>query len=156
MASFQNDLVYERGTVNGHNRDLAILCPTDQQANSHYKLRDLPAPPKYHGDHAHLKAWKNLIKIKFTSNGAKLTKKNQKLSFIYGLLEGKAINQIQPYVLTTGINLADMTALLTILNQAFGDPDLSSSATRVLRTLKQKPNHYTYVPEYSCLAAGVC
>jgi len=65
------------------------------------------------------------------------------------------MDQIQPYVFTTGINLPDTAALLAILDPAFGDPDPSGTATRTLRTFKQKADLSTYVAEFSRLAAEV-
>jgi hypothetical protein len=155
IASLRNDLARERATVHGLNRALAMLSPPEQQADPRPKPQDLPAPPKYNGDRARLKAWKNSVNIKLTGDAAKFPDENHKLAYVYGLLEGKAMDQIQPYVLATGINLPDIAALLAILDRAFGDPDPSGTATRALRLLKQKADLSTYVAEFSRLAAEV-
>jgi hypothetical protein len=155
IVSLRNDLARERATIYGLNQALAMLSPTEQQVDPRPKPQDLPPPPKYNGDRARLKAWKNSVNIKLTGDAAKFPDENHKLAHVYGLLEGKAMDQIQPYVLATGIDLPDIAALLAILDRAFGDPDPSGTATRALRALKQKADLSTYVAEFSRLAAEV-
>jgi len=132
-----------------------MLSPTEQQADPRPKPRDLPPLPKYNGDRARLKAWKNSGNIKLTGDEAKFPDKNHKLAYVYGRLEGKAMDQVQPCVLATGIDLSHIAALLAILDRAFGGPDPSGTATRTLHALKQKANLSTYVAEFSRLAAEV-
>ena len=132
-----------------------MLSPADQPSERYPKPHKLPASPKYNCDRAHLKAWKNSVNIKLTGDTVKFPDENHKLAYVYGLLEGKAMDQIQTYVLATGINLLDIAALLAILDRAFGDPDPAGTATRALRSLKQKGDLSTSVVEFSRLAAEV-
>jgi hypothetical protein len=155
VSTLRTELARERDTIQSLNRALKMLSPTDQPADPRPKPQELPAPPKYNGDRARLKAWKNSVNIKLTGDTAKFPDENHKLAYVYGLLEGKAMDQIQPYVLATGINLPNIAALLAILDRAFGDPDPAGTATRALRSLKQKADLSTYVAEFSRLAAEV-
>ena len=78
------------------------------------------------------------------------------MSHVYGLVEGKATDQIQPYVLPSGIKLVDVPTLFADLDRAFGDPDPVGTATRALRGLKQRNSDLSsYVAEFSRLAAEV-
>jgi hypothetical protein len=155
VSTLRTELARERDTIQSLNRALKMLSPTDQPADPRPKPQELPAPPRYNGDRARLKAWKNSVNIKLTGDTAKFPDENHKLAYVYGLLEGKAMDQIQPYVLATGINLPNIAALLAILDRAFGDPDPAGTATRALRSLKQKADLSTYVAEFSRLAAEV-
>ena len=96
------------------------------------------------------------MNIKLNGNAAKFPEAQHRLAYVFGLLEGKAADQIQPYVLPTGINLTDMPALLNVLDRVFGDPDPVGTATRAFRVLKQKNTDLsTYVAEFSKLATEV-
>jgi len=150
----REELGLERHTVQALTRALATMAPTE--APTHPKTQDLPAPPKFNGDRTRLKAWKNSVNIKLNGDAAKFPSPQHQLAYVFGLLEGKASDQIQPYVLGTGINLTDIPALFAVLDRAFGDPDPVGSATRALRALKQRNNDLsTFVAEFSRLAAEV-
>jgi hypothetical protein len=152
VAALRNDLNHEKTTVRTLNQALANAGP----ASSHPKTQDLPAPPRFNGERSRLKAWKNSVNIKLNGDAAKFPDAQHRLAYIFGLLEGKAADQIQPYVLPTGINLTDVPAMLAILDRAFGDPDPIGTATRAFRALKQKNTDLsTYVAEFSKLAAEV-
>jgi hypothetical protein len=154
LEALRGDLAHEKATVRTLNHALTNLAPT--AAHSTIKTQDLPAPPRFNGDRSRLKAWKNSVNIKLNGDAAKFPDAQHRLAYIFGLLEGKAADQIQPYVLPTGINLTDVPALLNILDRAFGDPDPVGTATRAFRALKQKNTDLsTYVAEFSKLAAEV-
>ena len=110
----RNNFARKRPTVYGLNRVLAIVSPTEQQADFCTKPRDLLALPKYKGDRVRLKAWKNSVNIKLTSDIANIPNTKNKLAYLYNLLEGKAMDQIQPYILAAGIDLSNIATLLTI------------------------------------------
>ena len=71
-----------------------MLSPADPPADPRPRLQELPPPPKYNGDHTSLKAWKIPVNIKLTGDTAKFPDDNHKLAYVYGLLEGKAMDQI--------------------------------------------------------------
>ena len=154
LDSLRGDLAHEKTTVRSLNLALTNLGPGGPHPST--KTQDLAAPPKFNGDRSHLKAWKNSVNIKINGDAAKFPTTQHRLAYIFGLLEGKAVDQIQPYVLPTGINLTDVPAMLVILDWAFDDPDPVGTATRAFRALKQKNTELsTYVAEFARLAAYV-
>ena len=60
-----------------------------------------------------------------------------RLSYAISRLEGVVFDQMLPYIVGTAVNLADVDALIGILNDAFGDQD---EVTRELRNFKQGAN----------------
>ena len=90
-----------------------------------------------------------------TCDIAKFPDENHKLDYVYGFLEGKAKDQIQPYVLAACVNLLNIATLLAILNRAFENPNQADIPTHSLLSLKQKADLSTYVAELSRLAADV-
>jgi hypothetical protein len=53
-----------------------------------------------------------------------------------GALEGRAINQLAPYVTGETVALASLEELIGVLELAFGDPDKAGTAQRELEKLK--------------------
>lgn len=91
-----------------------------------------------------------------TGDAAKFPNDQHRLAYVYGLLDGEAKSQIEPYVLPDRINLANIAALTTILDCTFGDPDPVGTATRALRDLKQGNSTLSsYTAEFSRLAADI-
>jgi hypothetical protein len=66
----------------------------------------------------------------------------------------QAITQVESYIIDEGINLADVPALITVLEKAFGDPDCMAVAERKLESLKQTNCDFsTYCVEFQDYAA---
>lgn len=153
-ATLQDELQQSKATIKALNR--VVLDTPENSLTRPAKTQELPTPPKFKGERSQLKAWKNSINIKLTGDAAKFPNNQHRLAYVYGLLDGEAKSQIEPYVLPTGINLADVAALTAILDRAFGDPDPVGTATRALRVLKQKNSTLSsYIAEFSRLAADV-
>ena len=53
-----------------------------------------------------------------------------------GALEGRAINQLAPYVTGETVALASLEELIEVLELAFGDPDKAGIIQRELEKLK--------------------
>ena len=68
---------------------------------------------------------------------ARFPTKQHKLRYTMGLLQGNAFAQILPYILETTIDFPNITALSNVLEAAFGDPNHTGTAERILETLKQ-------------------
>ena len=60
----------------------------------------------------------------------------EKLRVAIGALEGKAINQLAPYVIGETVALASLEDLIGVLELAFGDPDKAGTVQRELEKLK--------------------
>jgi len=68
---------------------------------------------------------------------ASLTDEQQKLRLAINCLEGEALDQVRMYVQGTQVNLANLEALITILNNAFGNPNRVAEAEHKLNTIMQ-------------------
>ena len=88
--------------------------------------------------------------MKLQGNDARFPTEQHKLRYTVGLLQGNAFAQIQPYILETTIDFTNVTAILNVLEAAFGDPDRTGTAERKLETIKQaKRDFSTYYAEFS-------
>jgi len=80
-----------------------------------------------------------------------------RLAYAVGFLKGKAYEQILPLIDEGNINIASVEALITLLENAFGDPDRVRTAERNLESLRQKNRNFSdyladfqrYAPEVS-------
>src|SRR6266576_632079 len=78
------------------------------------------------------------------------------LKYAINRLEGAALNQLLPYVQNDNVNLADLAALVRILEDAFGDPDRVATAERELEKLQQKNREFSaYYADFQRLIAEV-
>jgi hypothetical protein len=69
---------------------------------------------------------------------------------------GQAFAQVKAYVTNEGINLANVLALIMVLEMAFGDPDRVMIAEQKLEMLQQTNYDIsTYYIEFQCYAADV-
>ena len=88
--------------------------------------------------------------MKLQGNDARFPTKQHKLRYTVGLLQGHTFSQIQPYIFETTIDFTNVTALLNVLEAAFGDPDHTGMAERKIETLKQANRNFTtYYSEFS-------
>jgi len=80
---------------------------------------------------------------------ASLTDEQQKLCLAINCLEGDALDQARMYVQGTQVNLTNLEALITILNNAFGNPNRVAEAEYKLRTISQRPREFSnYITEF--------
>jgi len=79
-----------------------------------------------------------------------------RLAYAVGFLKGKAYEQILPLIDERNINIASVEALITVLENAFGDPDRVRTAERNLQSLRQKNRNFSdYVADFEQYAAVV-
>jgi hypothetical protein len=84
---------------------------------------ELPHTPEFSGDCKEPLNFISKVRSKLAGESSRYIDDQHKLRYVYGFLKGNAQNQIQPYVLPEKINLANVEALISILEAAFGDPD---------------------------------
>ena len=74
-----------------------------------------------------------------------------------GALEGRAINQLAPYVTGETVALASLEELIRVLELAFGDPDKAGTAQRELEKLKigAKDTFSSYFANFQRLIANL-
>jgi hypothetical protein len=69
---------------------------------------------------------------------------------------GQAFAQVKAYITDEGINLADIPALITVLEMAFRDPDHVAIAERKLEAFKQTIHDFSiYYAEFQCYSANI-
>ena len=81
-----------------------------------------------------------------------------RLAYAVGFLKGKAYEQILPLIDEGNINIASVEALITLLENAFGDPDSLRvrTAERNLQSLPQKNRNFSdYLADFQRYAAEV-
>jgi len=66
-----------------------------------------------------------------------------RLAYAVGFLKGKAYEQILPLIDEGNINIVSVEALITLLENAFGDPDRVRTAERNLQSLRQKNRNFS-------------
>jgi len=79
-----------------------------------------------------------------------------RLAYAVGFLKGKAYEEILLLIDEGTINIASVEALITILENAFGDPDRVRTAQRNLQALRQKNRNLSdYLADFQRYAAEV-
>lgn len=112
----------------------------------------IPDPEKFDGTRANLRTF--IIKLRLKA--ATFTEEQSKLRLAINCLTGTAMDQVQAYVEDTRINLPDLAALITILENAFGNPNKEREAEHKLRTLQQGNREFSaYYAEFQRYAAEV-
>ena len=93
---------------------------------------------------------------KFLGDAHKFLDVQHRLAYAVGLLKGKAYEQILPLIDEGNINIASVEALITLLKNAFGDPDRVRTAERNLQSLRQKNRNCSdYLVDFQRYAAEV-
>ena len=78
------------------------------------------------------------------------------MAYAVGFLKGKPYEQILPLIDEGNINIASVEALITLLENAFGDPDRVSRAERNLQSLCQNNSKFSdYLADFQRYAAEV-
>jgi len=79
-----------------------------------------------------------------------------RLAYAVGFLKRKAYEQILPLIDEGNINIASVEALITLLENAFGDPDRVRTSERNLPSLCQKNHNFSdYLADFQRYAAEV-
>ena len=132
------------------------LMATNTNPAPRQKPANISDPPKFSGKREDLEAFKNMVNIKLTGNAKQLPSDQHRLLYVYGRLEGNALAQVQLHITEEGITLANIPALLNIVQTAFGDQDPQGTAIRELRRLRQTNKKFSnHVAEFIRLSAIV-
>ena len=87
---------------------------------------------------------------------AAYTDEQTKLRLAVNCLEGVALDQIRMYVQGNQVNLVNLEALITILNNAFGNPNRVAEAEHKLSTITQGSRDFSgYIAEFQRYASEV-
>jgi len=113
---------------------------------------NIPDPDKFDGTRSKLRTFLTHLRLKASS----FTDEQAKLRLAVSCLTGEAMDQVQAYVINDRIDLANLAALITILETAFGNPNRVAEAEAKLRTIQQGSRDFnSYYAEFQRHAAEV-
>ena len=91
----------------------------------------IPMPEKFDGTRSKLRAFLTQLQLKV----ATYPDEQAKLRLAVNCLAGDAMHQVQSYVENDKVNLANLAALIVILDTTFGNPNRVAEAKSKLSTL---------------------
>jgi len=120
------------------------------------KPESIPDPPVFSGERKELRSFIAGLRLKVIGNASRFPTDQHQLIYAFGRLGGIAREQIMPYVRTGQIDLANLEALITVLDNAFGDPNRVATAERELRELRQKNRELSlYLADFTRIMADL-
>jgi len=120
------------------------------------KRESIPKPQEFDGSQDQLRPFIAQLRTKFLGDAHKFVDVQHRLAYTVGFLKGKAYEQILPLIDEGNINIASVEALITLLENAFGDPDRVRTAERNLQSLRQKNRSFSdYLADFQQYAAEV-
>ena len=123
----------------------------DGSRNSSDKER-IPMPEKFDGTRFKLRAFLIQLQLKV----ATYPNKQAKPRLVVNCLTGDVIDKVQSYMENKKVNLANLAALIAILDTAFGNPNRVAEAESKLSTFQQGTREFAlYCAEFQCYAADV-
>ena len=113
---------------------------------------EIPRPKEFDGTRSKLQS--SIMQLRLHT--ASCTDEQTKLRLAINCLEGDALDQVRMYVQGTQVNLANLEALITILNNAFGNPNRVAEAEHKLNTIMQGSRDFcSYHAEFQRYASEV-
>lgn len=118
------------------------------------RLERVPDPAMFDGTRDKLEGFVAQLRLKLYSDPTRFPTPALRMAYAFNRLEGRAQAQILPYIQNNTILLTDADALITILDNAFGDPDPAATARTKLHHLKQGNKDFTsYFSEFQMLVS---
>jgi hypothetical protein len=114
-------------------------------------------PEKFTGeDRGKLRSLVALLRLRLIDRPGEFPNEQAKLRYAFSRLEGAALEQLIHLVKDDRVNLANSEAFVTLLEEAYGDPDRVNTAERALAKLRQGNRDFvTYYAEFQCLMADL-
>jgi len=114
----------------------------------------IPKPQEFDGSQDLLRPFIPQLRTKFLGDGHKFVDVQHRLPYAVVFLKGKAYEQILPLIDEGNINIASVEGLITLLENAFGDPDRVRTAEWNLPRLRQKNRNLSdYLADFTRYAA---
>jgi len=107
------------------------------------KRESIPKPQEFDEPQDQLRLFIAQLRTKFLRDAHKFVDFPYRLAYGVGFLKGKAYEQILLGIDEGNINIASVEALITLLENAFGDPDRVRTAKRNLQSLRQKNGNFS-------------
>lgn len=128
------------------------LATVETQPQS--RAERVPEPAMFDGTREKLEGFVAQLRLKLYSDPARFPTPALRMAYAFNRLEGRAQAQILPYIENHNITLTDADAIITLLNNAFGDPDPAATARAKLHHLKQGNKEFTsYFAEFQMLVS---
>ena len=115
-------------------RRLSMTPITDDTSTGGDKI---PDAPMFNGNRENLRGFVAQLRLKLNSSPRRFPTPALRMAYTINRLEVTALAQALPHVTATGVNLPDFEAIVTILENAFADPDAAATACQKLATLWQ-------------------
>jgi hypothetical protein len=108
-------------------------------------------------DRSLLRGWIAQLRMVIRPKPSSFPDEQSKMRYAFNRLGGLALHQILQHVQKNGdIGLADLSALIQLLEAAFGDPECVAMAERNMREIKQKNREFSqYYAEFQLIAADL-
>jgi hypothetical protein len=135
----------------------ARLAPTPPQEQEESRQK-FPNSQDYSGsDRTQLRGWTAQLRMIIRHKPSSFHNEHSKMSYPFNRLSGLALRQILPHVRENWENhLGDLSALIQLLEAAFGDPDRVATTERNIRDNKQKNWEFSqYYAEFEVIAADL-
>jgi len=171
FRAIETDLERDRATIVTHNTALTkantvLATATTARANAGGpalppgkrppKRESIPKSQEFDGSQEQIRPFIAQLRTKFLGDAHKFVDVQHRLAYTVGFLKGKAYEQILPLIDEKNINIASVEALITLLKNAFGDPDRVSTAERNLQSLRQRNRNFSdYLADFPRHAAEV-
>ena len=107
------------------------------------KRESIPKPQEFDGSQGQLPPFIAQLCTKFLGDAHKFEDVQHRLAYAVGFLKVKGYEQILPLIDEGNINIGSVEALITLLENAFGDPDRVRTAPRNLQSLGQKNRNFS-------------
>jgi len=146
VDNLQKQLAASRRTVNA----LSTLQGTSNPTRGD----KIPDPPKFSGTRDELDGFLAQLHLKLFSDESCFPTPSLRMAYTFNRLEGRAQEQVLPYVQNNQINLTDTEDIIQILKNTFGDPDPAATACSKLYNLRQGKREFAvYYAEFQSLVA---
>lgn len=127
--------------------------PATESAASTRLSEKLPDPDKFTGMRSDLRRFAAQIRQKLTTNRDRFPDPQSRMSYVTGRLAGTPYAQVLPYIVDGKCKLPDYEAVLSILENAYGDPNRVRNAQNALCLLRQKNQDFApFLAEFRRLA----
>jgi hypothetical protein len=131
----------------------ALAAARPAAAGERHHHEKIPDPERFSGrDRTKLRPYLAQLRLK----AATFTDEQAKLRLAVNTLSEEALDQVLPYVQDDRVNFPTLAALITVLENAFGDPNRVANAEHRLNTIAQGTREFAaYYAEFVRYAAEV-
>jgi len=107
------------------------------------KRQSIPKPQEFDGSQDQLRPFIAQFPTKFLGDAHQFVRVQHRVAYAVGFLKGKAYEQILSLIDEGNINISSVEVLITVLENAYGDPDRVRTAERNLQSLHQKNRNFS-------------